>query len=42
MSQVHSTHRAFAAVLADGSVVTWGDAKDGGNSSAVEDEHRNL
>ena len=29
---------AFAAILADGSVVTWGDADDGGDSSAVQDQ----
>ncbi|CAE8636215.1 unnamed protein product [Polarella glacialis] len=30
-----SQSRAFAAIKADGSVVTWGDADGGGNSSAV-------
>ena len=29
---------AFAALKEDGSVVTWGDSDDGGDSSAVEDE----
>ena len=42
MSQVHSTHRAFAAVLADGSVVTWGDPLFGGDSSKVQSQLRSL
>ena len=29
---------AFAAILKDGSVVTWGDAKSGGDSVAVQDQ----
>ena len=32
---------AFAAILGDGSAVTWGDARDGGDSSAVRDQLRN-
>jgi alpha-tubulin suppressor-like RCC1 family protein len=35
VSQIFSTISAFAALKADGSVVTWGDADSGGNSSAV-------
>ena len=27
----------FAAILCDGSVVTWGDAKLGGDSTVVQD-----
>ncbi|CAE8739126.1 unnamed protein product, partial [Polarella glacialis] len=34
-ADVHSQSRAFAAIKADGSVVTWGDAGCGGDSSAV-------
>ena len=33
---------AFAAILADGSVVTWGDADWGGYSSAVRDQLRGV
>ena len=32
------TDAAFAAVLSDGSLVTWGHLKHGGDSSAVQDE----
>ena len=35
-------HRAFAAILGDGSVVTWGDADFGGDSSAVQDQLRDV
>eukprot|EP00435_Cladocopium_sp_Y103_P018805 s274_g4.t1 len=37
-----ATVGAFAAVLADGSVVTWGNPNYGGNSSAVRDELKNV
>ena len=40
--QVEATERAFAAILADGSVVTWGDERCGGNNSKVKDEVANL
>jgi hypothetical protein len=40
--EMHSTHGAFAAILADGSVVTWGHAKFGGDSTAVENQLRNV
>ena len=33
---------AFAAILDDGSVVTWGDARHGGDSSAVQDQLKNV
>ena len=33
---------AFAAILADGSVVTWGDPSAGGDSSRVQDQLRNV
>ena len=40
VQQVHATSwGAFAAILADGSVVTWGR---GGDSSAVQDQLRNV
>ena len=37
VQQVQATGSAFAAILADGSVVTWGSSHTGGDSSAVED-----
>ena len=33
---------AFAAILGDGSVVTWGQARSGGDSSAVQDQLRDV
>ena len=33
--------RAFAAILDDGSAVTWGDAENGGDSTSVQDQLRN-
>ena len=33
---------AFAAILADGSVVTWGDPDDGGDSSEVQDQLKGV
>jgi hypothetical protein len=35
VKQIYSTGGAFAALRADGSVVTWGEAYRGGNSTAV-------
>ncbi|CAK0789568.1 unnamed protein product [Prorocentrum cordatum] len=34
-ARLHATHWAFAALLGDGRVATWGDAGYGGDSSAV-------
>ena len=42
MQQVQATHNAFAAILEDGSVVTWGDPDDGGDSSAVQDQLKSV
>ena len=42
VKQIHGTREAFAAILADGSVVTWGDADHGGDSSAVGDQLRDV
>ena len=39
---VNFDRAAFAAVLSDGSVVTWGDAGHGGDSSAVTDQLINV
>ena len=40
--QIQATGAAFAAILADGSVVTWGDAHCGGDSSAVRDQLKGV
>ena len=40
--KVNFDRAAFAAVLSDGSVVTWGDAGHGGDSSAVTDQLINV
>ena len=41
--QIQATAGAFAAILGDGSVVTWGNARyDGGDSSTVQDQLRNV
>eukprot|EP00434_Breviolum_minutum_P034085 symbB.v1.2.030163.t1/scaffold3356.1/size58521/4 len=42
VQQIQSTYGAFAAILEDGSVVTWGDAHFGGDSSEVRDELRRV
>ena len=39
--EIYSTHSAFAAVKEDGSIVTWGKASSGGNSSSVADQLKN-
>ena len=36
------TVRTFAAILADGSVVTWGDPLYGGDSTGVHDQPRSV
>eukprot|EP00439_Symbiodinium_sp_Y106_P052683 s526_g7.t1 len=40
--QVRASCSAFAVILDDGSVVTWGDAENGGDSSAVQDQLKNV
>ena len=40
--QVQASDKAFAAVLFDGSVVAWGDADYGGDSSAVQGQLKNV
>ena len=43
MQQIQATGGgAFAAILADGSVVTWGMPRHGGDCSAVQDQLRNV
>ena len=41
-SRFKPSHSAFAAILEDGSVVTWGNADFGGDSSAVRDQLRGV
>ena len=38
VQQIQSSGAAFAAILGDGSVVTWGDDRFGANSCAVQDQ----
>ena len=42
VQQIQATHRAFAAILGGGSVVTWGTDSYGGDSSAVQDQLKNV
>lgn len=42
MKQIQATSLAFAAILADESVVTWGDPGIGGDSSQVQGQLRNV
>lgn len=40
--QLQATKWAFAALLADGSVVAWGDPDSGGDSSTVQNQLQYL
>ena len=40
--QIQASDEAFAAVLIDGSVITWGDKHYGGDSSSVQDQLKNV
>ena len=40
--QVQATRSAFSAIHGDGSIVTWGDAGAGGDSTAVQDQLKNV
>ena len=42
VQQIQATGCAFAAILRDGSVVTWVAAETGGDSSAVRDQLQNV
>ena len=42
VKQISGTDSAFAAILADGTVVTWGLPNTGGDSSRVQDQLRNV
>ena len=40
VKQIQATQFAFAAILSDERVVTWGDAQCGGDSSGVQNQLR--
>ena len=42
VQQIQATCTAFAAILRDGSIVTWGNAGCGGDSSAVRGQLKNV
>ena len=42
VQQVQANSAAFAAILADGSVVTWGNPDCGGDSSEVKDQLKDV
>ena len=42
MQEIQGTGGAFAAILADASVVAWGDPESGGDCSAIQDQLRNV
>ncbi|OLP96560.1 Ankyrin-3 [Symbiodinium microadriaticum] len=42
VQHIQASFSAFAAILDDGSVVTWGSAADGGDSRAVQDQLKNV
>ena len=42
VQEVQATYRAYAAIMADGSVVTWGDPDLGGDSATVQDQLRKV
>ena len=42
VQQIQASSRPFAAILADGFVVTWGDTARGGDTAAVQDQLKNV
>ena len=42
VQMIQASQRAFAAILGDGSVVTWGHGNLGGNSSAVRHQLKDV
>ena len=42
MRQIQASSSAFAAILGDGSVVTWGHSQRGGDCSAVQEQLRGV
>ena len=42
VKQIQATRQAFAAILGDGSFLTWGPAGFGGKSCPVQDQLKNV
>ena len=42
VEQIQASQFAFAAILAEGSVVTWGSARSGGDSTSVQDQLKDV
>ena len=42
VQQIQASSSAFAAIVGDGSVVTWGSAGCGGNSNSVQNQLKNV
>eukprot|EP00439_Symbiodinium_sp_Y106_P086712 s39_g35.t1 len=42
VQQIQASSRSFAAILCDGSVVSWGDPEAGGGSSAVQEKLKDV
>ena len=42
VQQIQESERAFAAILSDGSVVSWGNSHFGGDSRAVQDQLKGV
>ena len=42
VQQIQANPKAFAAMIGDGSVVTWGHAPCGGDSSSVQDQLKSV
>ena len=42
VQQIQASYGAFAAILANGSVVTWGHEDSGGDSGAVQDQLKGV
>ena len=42
VQKIQASHGAFAAVLSEGSVVTWGAARCGGDNSTVRDQLKGV
>ena len=42
MQQIQASYVAFAAILGDGSIATWGNQGRGGDSSSVPDQLKSV
>ena len=42
MLDIHAAETAFAAILTEGRVVTWGDPINGGDSSRVQEQLKDV